>query len=197
MKKMAISYMVSNENGHYLQRRIPKDLLPHYPEKRSGMIKRYLGRDKAQAKRKLMVLLAQLEEEWAAKRKGGGGAVELSDKEIERLTAIWLHNLLDEDEERRLNSSEELYANVHDQLIQLGVPFTCPAPPEREIIGLSKREYEKMAETIDFARGFYGDALAKGKIDVIEEELDDLLESEGIVLSRREARPTGSSPIQS
>src|SRR3974390_2010401 len=106
MKKMAISYMVSNGNGHYLQRRIPKDLLPHYPEKRSGMIKRYLARDKAEAKRMLPAALAQLEEEWALKRKGGSSAVELSDKEIERLAAIWLHNLLDEDEQARLDGSE-------------------------------------------------------------------------------------------
>jgi hypothetical protein len=39
---MPISYMASNGKGHYLQKRIPKDLLHHYPECRSGIIKRYL-----------------------------------------------------------------------------------------------------------------------------------------------------------
>jgi hypothetical protein len=100
MKKMAISYMVSNGNGFYLQKRIPKDLLPHYPDCRSGLIKRYLDTDLAEAKRKLAIGLAQLEEEWATKRKGGGSASELADKEIERLTAIWLHNPVDEDEHK-------------------------------------------------------------------------------------------------
>jgi hypothetical protein len=38
MKKMPISYMTSNGNGYYLQKRIPKDLLPHYPDGRSGII---------------------------------------------------------------------------------------------------------------------------------------------------------------
>jgi hypothetical protein len=184
MKKMAISYMVSNGNGHYLQRRIPKDLLSHYPDKRSGIIKRYLARDKAEARRMLPAALAQLEEEWASKRMDGGGAVELSDTEIERLIAIWLHNLVDEDEQARLEGSEELYTSIHDQLIELGVPAVCPAPPERGVIGLSGREYAKMAETIDFAKGFYGDALAKGRINVVEEDLDDLLKSEGINLSK-------------
>jgi hypothetical protein len=42
MKNMPISYMASNGKGHYLQKRIPKDLLHHYPECRSGIIKRYL-----------------------------------------------------------------------------------------------------------------------------------------------------------
>ena len=184
MKKMAISYMVSNGNGHYLQRRIPKDLLPHYPEKRSGIIKRYLGRDKAAAKKKLVVLLAELEAEWAAKQKGGGGIVDLSDKEIERLTAIWTHNCLDEDEQARLDGSEELYANIHDQFVEPGVPFACAAPPERDVVGMSEREYAKRAETLEFTKGYYGHALARGRIDVIEEELDDLLNSEGIVVSK-------------
>jgi integrase len=185
MIKMPISYMVSNGNGFYLQKRIPKDLLPHYPECRSGIIKRYLDIDLAEAKRKLAVGLAQLEEEWAAKRNGGGSAAELSDKEIERLTALWLHNLLDEDEQARMESSEGLYANLHDQLTELGVPFTCPAPPERGTIGLSDREYAKKAETIEFAKGFYGDALARGKINAVEEDLDDLLKSEGINVSKK------------
>jgi integrase len=42
-----------------------------------------------------------------------------------------------------------------------------------------------MAETIEFAKGYYGHALARGKIDVIEEDLDDLLKSEGIVVAKK------------
>jgi hypothetical protein len=64
MKKMPISYMTSNGNGYYLQKRIPKDLLQHYPDNRSGIIKRYLDTDLEEAKRKLAIGLAQLEEEW-------------------------------------------------------------------------------------------------------------------------------------
>jgi hypothetical protein len=185
MKKMPISYMVSNGNGFYLQKRIPKDVLHHYPDNRSGLIKRDLDTDLAEAKRKLAIGLAQLEEEWAAKRNGGSSAVELSDREIERLTAIWLHNLLDEDEQARLEGSEKVYTAIHDQLVELGVPFACPAPPERDAIGLSERDYQKMAETIEFAKGYYGQALVRGKIDVIEEDLDDLLSSEGILVAKK------------
>jgi hypothetical protein len=79
MKKMAISYMTSDGNGYYPQRRIPKDLLPHYPGNRSGIIKRYLDTNLTEAKRKLAVGLAELDKDWDALRKGGGGAVEAID----------------------------------------------------------------------------------------------------------------------
>ncbi len=183
---MAISYMTHNGNGYYLQKRIPKDMLPHYPDHRSGLIKRYLDTDLAEAKRKLAIGLAELEAEWTAKRKGGS-AVELSDKEIERLTAICLHNLLDEDEQLRMEGlgSEELHAVVTWNIIRHGVRQQPNFMPKPVPAGLSDREYAKISETIDFAKDFYGDALSKGRTDVIEEELDDLLKSEGILISKK------------
>ncbi len=144
MKKMpSIPYMVWKGNAYWLQRRIPKDLLHHYPDNRSGFFSRYLSTDYEKAKKKLDIYLKELSAEWDALRKGGGAAVELSDAEIQRLTAIWLHNLLDEDEQMRMNGlgSEECYAAGTWNLLQLGALQHLNFMPKPVAAGLSDREY--------------------------------------------------------
>src|SRR5258706_15760827 len=180
---MPISYMASNGKGHYLQKRIPKDLLHHYPECRSGIIKRYLHTDRAEAIRKLALGLARLEEEFAAKRRGPS-VTELTDSHIERLTAIRVHELLDEDEEARREGldSERVFAATSEQLKPYGV--ASPWKPEVGAFGHSDREYEKAGETLDGALSVYRDALARGKIDLVAEDVGELLAAEGITLPK-------------
>ncbi len=52
---------------------------------------------------------------------------------------------------------------------------------------MSDREFRKAAETIEAMKARYGPALARGKIDVAGDDLDDFPKSEGIVVSKESA----------
>ncbi len=160
---MPISYMASNGNGHYLQKRVPKDLVNEYPK---PVIKRYLSADLAEAKRKLPVELTRLEQEFAEKRllRDSKPLATLSDNEIERLTAIWLHDVMAEDEEARREGLDDSM--------------------DREEPGLTDREFEKM-EANTFIGEVWKAALARGKTAVIDDEVEELLLREGVKLNKQ------------
>lgn len=83
-------------NRYYLQRRVPQDLLGEYPGK---MLKRSLGTaDFREAQSRLVLEWAELEREFAAKRKALAGAFDEIDRErADELAADWLRELLEDD----------------------------------------------------------------------------------------------------
>ena len=83
----------------------------------------------------------------------GSAAAALSDIEIDRLAAIYLHDVMEEDEAAR-----------------------------RE--GLDERSYRKMAESLDVVTLGGGHALARGDTTLVEFEVDDLLDRNGIRLDK-------------
>ncbi len=160
---MPISYMASNGNGHYLQKRVPKDLASAYPK---PVIKRYLSTDLAEAKQKLPVELARLEQEFAEKRRWRDSKplATLSEIEIERLTAIWLHDVMLEDEDARREGLDDSM--------------------DREEPGLTEREFEKMADN-HFVGDVWKASLARGSTAVIAHEVEELLVKEGVKLDKQ------------
>jgi integrase len=78
---------------------------------------------------------------------------ELSDIEISALVDTWKHDVLDEDDEWRME-------------------------------GVSEHDFEKMRGTLDIVDLGGKSDLARGKVDLIEFELDDLLERNGIRLKK-------------
>lgn len=186
MKKMPVSFMASNGNAYYLQKRVPKDLAAEYPR---PIIKRYLHTDYAEAKRKLSVELARLEQEFAEKRRWRDTKPlsVLSDREVERLTAIWLHDTLSEDEEIRRDGKgdDEVFAAVKAQVEAAGgVCLWSEEDTRRDGGGLTEREYRQMEQSFAIVGEAEKSALARGRTAIVEFEVDDLLDREGVKLDK-------------
>lgn len=183
---MPISYMASNGNGHYLQKRVPKDLVGEYP---TPIIKRYLSADLAEAKRKLPLELTRLEQEFAEKRqrRNTKPLSTLSDAEIERLTAIWLHDVMAEDEEVRQEGTgdDAVFAAVRAQVEAAGGKSSWSAAETERNSGTTEREYIQMEESFAWAGDAQKAALARGRTAIVDDEVEDLLDREGIALDRK------------
>jgi integrase len=103
----------------------------------------------------------------------------LNATEIKRLTEIYYASMLDTDEtvRREGTGSEVGFQSIAAQLTAAGVEFKTPfnigALPEA---GLSDREVYKRAEHLSWELSVTSDALSRGNITVIREELDALLD---------------------
>jgi hypothetical protein len=102
----------------------------------------------------------------------------LSAIEIKRLAEIYYASMLDSDETMRREGTgtEPGFQSIAAQLAAAGLtgntPFAIGVLPEA---GLSAREVYKRAEHLEWELDVTGDALARGNITVIREELDELL----------------------
>ena len=102
----------------------------------------------------------------------------LSAVEIKRLAEIYYASMLETDEtvRREGTGTEPGFQSIAAQLTAAGVEFKTPfaigALPEA---GLSDREVYKRAEHLEWELGVMTDALARGNIAAIREELDELL----------------------
>jgi len=103
----------------------------------------------------------------------------LSAIEIKRLAEIYYASALhsDETERREGTGSEPGFQSIAAQLTAAGIevktPFTIGALPEA---GLSDREVHKRAEQLAYGLHVTSDALARGDITIIREELAELLD---------------------
>lgn len=103
---------------------------------------------------------------------------ELTQTEIKKIAEYHYAAVLADDERTRIDGegSEEVFLAVKKQLEEAGigafVGYLSTGVPK---YGLSDREYEKRLETIDTVRAIAKDALARGDLTFIEEELDDLM----------------------
>jgi integrase len=102
---------------------------------------------------------------------------DLSEKEIERIAQYHYAAVLAEDEEIRRDGtgSEPLFQSIAHQLIDAGIEFDTPfhigSTPE---YGLSDREMQKRAEDLNAYTGMAENALARGDVSVIREQMDAL-----------------------
>lgn len=183
---MPVSFLAFNGRAYYLQKRVPKDLLGEYPK---ALIRRYLHTSQTEAKRLLPVELARLEQEFEDKRRLAKAKplATLSETEIDRLTAIWLHDAMAQDEVFRRNGGgdADLYAAIAEKVTAAGgdAAFT-PEEVEKRHFGMSQRDYLQRAETLAIVEAGAQNALARGDTSLVEFEVDDLLAREGLKLDR-------------
>jgi hypothetical protein len=104
---------------------------------------------------------------------------DLSDHEIERLAHYYYASLLSEDDDFRQDgpASEALFQSVAKQLSDAGIPFSTPfrigGVPA---YGLSDRQMQKASETLDGMLPVAQQALARGDLSHVVDELNELLE---------------------
>jgi hypothetical protein len=112
----------------------------------------------------------------------------LTDAQIKRMAEAHYASILRDDEEERREGvgSEPVFQSTAMQLAAAGIehnsPFTIGALPEA---GLSDREIIKRQNTLDFALGAGGAALARGDITFVREHLEELLFTFQINLDRK------------
>lgn len=113
----------------------------------------------------------------------------LGQPEIARIAAYHYASLLAEDDEMRRDGTDgdEVYASVANQLMtHSNGPQTEPIQLQ-PTFGLTEREFAKNAETTDFVLPAAQDALARGDISFVADELDELLSLFRINLDRNSA----------
>jgi integrase len=103
---------------------------------------------------------------------------ELTDVEIKQITDFFYAHELNADEELRQDGSDEddaLFASIHDQLTAAGIEFESPFEIEKPRSGLSNRVMDKIEENVSIVLPATKEALARGNIDFIRYELNELL----------------------
>ena len=114
----------------------------------------------------------------------------ITDGQIKRMAESYHAAMLanDEDERREGTGSEPVFQSVAKQLSDAGIdyrtPFTVGELPDA---GLSDREIDKRRDTLEFELAIVPQALARGDITVIKEEMDELLYAFQLNVDRKSA----------
>jgi integrase len=161
---------------YWFRAKVPVDLRDHYAPKRE-ITYSLRTKDPATALEKVRIESVKLDQEFKRLRrlKAAQPLDSLSEAEIERLAAIYLNRLLTEDDELRLEGAAAAGGAI--------VGFS--ANEARRSRGMSDREFVKIDETASILADGMKTALARGDTSLIEDEVDDLLEANGLKLERR------------
>jgi integrase len=103
----------------------------------------------------------------------------LSEKEIQQIADYLYAHELGADEELREGGigSDPLFADIHRQLTEAGIEFDTPFDPHtKNGSGLSPRMMHKIEESVSIVLPAAQRALARGDIDFIKYELNELLQ---------------------
>jgi hypothetical protein len=111
----------------------------------------------------------------------------LSEREIEQMATYQFASILQEDEEVHCDGtgSEELFQSIKAQLHDAGVAHQQQVPAEgKPAFGLSDREMLRLREGVEGAIACGKEALARGDISFVREELTELLDAFRVNLDR-------------
>jgi hypothetical protein len=103
---------------------------------------------------------------------------ELSETEVKQLADYFYAHELNADEEQRQEGSasdDAVFAGIHEELVANGVEFKSPFEVETPRSGLSARAMHKIEEDVSIVLPAAKAALARGNIDFIRYELNELL----------------------
>lgn len=174
---------------YYFRAKIPVDLLGVYAPKKEITLS--LGtRDRREADILVCKESVRINEQFARDRafRDSKPQTTISGTEVARLADIYLHERLAEDEEVRQDGTgdDKLYAQVAAHLEAKGVAFErgFTEAQNARASGMTDREWIKMTETLDWVEGPYREALARGDIRIVEDDVEDLLEVNGIKLEK-------------
>jgi integrase len=181
--------LIKNEHGVYhVRRKVPKGLeeatatVMGAPKPRVSWLKETLGtKDEKQAKVRAKPVMMKFDgilakaEALLIERPV---RTELTEAEIKRIADYFYAHELCADEELRADGvgDDPLFADIHRQLTEAGVEFKTPFIAEVGSSGLSDRMMNKIEGTTSDVLPLARKALARGKIDFIRYELNELLQ---------------------
>lgn len=170
----------------WIRAKVPADLKAHYAPK-TEIIYSLKTSDPREALEKVRIESVKVDQEFNTARRKLNAELRnsLSDNEIERLAAIHLHTLMEEDEELRMEGADEgdLYASVAQQVVAAGGIATFSEDQVRAEFGLSQREYDRIGETLEFIEPDLRQALARGDTGIVRDDVEELLNANGIKLA--------------
>jgi integrase len=115
---------------------------------------------------------------------------DLSEQEIARLASYYFASLLEEDEESRFDDlgEEEMFQRNTRELAEAGeVAYSPYASSVKPAFGLSERQLARKEESVVLVLPAARQALAKGDVSFVQDDLDDLLAACDINLDKNSA----------
>jgi hypothetical protein len=183
-----MTYLVRHpKTGVYSFRRaVPDDLRASIGK--TAIKKSLRTKDVSEAKRRVLSVAAGVDAEFEKARAMLSAPTQshLSDAEIDRLAASYLHHLLAADENIRVHGdgSDELYLAVKRQVEAAGGTASFSDDEATSTVGMSARVYEKTAQTLEWTAPALKAALARGDTTIVAEEVDEVLAANGIKLAK-------------
>jgi integrase len=182
--------LIKNEHGVYhVRRKVPKALevatarAMGVPKERVSWLKETLGtKDEKQAKvlaKPVMMKFDRILARAEALLVEHPARTELTEAEIKQIADYFYALQLNEDEELREegSGSDPVFASVHRQLVEAGVEFETPFEvSEQTGSGLSDRMMHKLEEDVSIVLPAAKEALARGNVNFIRYELNELLQ---------------------
>lgn len=182
--------LIKNEHGvFHVRRKVPKALevttamAMGVPKERVSWLKETLGtKDEKQAKvlaKPVMMKFDRILAQAEALLVEHPVRTELTEAEIKQIADYFYAHQLNADEELREEGigSDPVFANVHRQLIEAGIEFETPFKvAEQTGSGLSDRMMHKLEEDVSIVLPAAKEALARGNVNFIRYELNELLQ---------------------
>jgi integrase len=102
----------------------------------------------------------------------------LTEGEVRQISDYFYAHELGADEELRAEGvgDDPLFADIHRQLTEAGIEFASPFKVEKSRSGLSDRMMHKIEESVSIVLPAAREALARGNIEFIRYELNELLQ---------------------
>jgi hypothetical protein len=181
--------LIKNEHGvFHVRRKVPKGLeiatarAMGVPKERVSWLKETLGtKDEKQAKvlaKPVMMKFDRILAQAEALLVEHPVRTELTEAEIKQISDYFYAFELCGDEDLRTEGigDDPLFASIHQQLSDAGVEFESPFSVEKNGSGLSDRMMHKIEEGASIVLPALKAALARGNVDFIRFELNELLQ---------------------
>jgi hypothetical protein len=181
--------LIKNEHGVYhVRRKVPKGLeeatatVMGVPKPRVSWLKATLStKDEKQAKVRAKPVMMKFDSILAkaeARLVEHPVRTQLTEAEIKRIADYFYAYQLCADEELRADGvgDDPLFADIHRQLTEAGVEFETPFTIEKNGSGLSDRMMNKIEGAASDVLPLAREALARGNVDFIRWELNELLQ---------------------
>jgi integrase len=181
--------LIKNEHGvFHVRRKVPKALeaatarVMGVPKERVSWLKETLGtKDEKQAKvlaKPVMMKFDRILAQAEALLVEHPVRTELTEAEIKQIADYFYAYQLREDEDLRAGGvgDDPLFADIHRQLTEAGVEFETPFAVEKNGFGLSDRMMNKIEGSASDVLPVAREALARGNIEFIRYELNELLQ---------------------
>jgi hypothetical protein len=181
--------LIKNEHGVYhVRRKVPKALeeatatVMAVSKTRVSWLKETLGtKDEKQAKIRAKPVMMKFDGILAkaeALLVEHPVRTELTEAEIKRIADYFYAYTLRGDEDLRADGvgDDPVFADIHRQLTEAGVEFESPFSVEKAGSGLSDRMMHKIQESASVVLPVVREALARGNIEFIRYELNELLQ---------------------
>ena len=182
--------LIKNEHGvFHVRRKVPKALevatarVMGVPKQRISWLKQTLAtKDEKRAKvlaKPIMMEFDRILAQAEALLVEHPVRTELTDAEIKQIADYFYAHELNADEELREEGigSDPVFASVHRQLTEAGIEFETPFKvTEQTGSGLSDRMMHKVEEDVSVVLPAAKEALARGNINFIRYELNELLQ---------------------